>query len=89
MLRDQTPRCDHDSVRNRAAALLAAVIVGGTFVAGLVLSGRLGGGLLLITDAILIALTRAVWSQLRPQGRPLRIALIVLIAALAAIKLAS
>jgi hypothetical protein len=68
--------------------MIAAIVVGGVFVAGLVVGGRAGGGLLLITDAVLIGLTRAVWGQLRPQGRPLRLALVVLIAVLAAIKLA-
>jgi hypothetical protein len=71
----------------RLVIVLGAAIVGAIFVAGLFINGRGGGALLVLTDVILIALTVAVWNRLRPQGRPLRILVIAVIAAVAMIKL--
>jgi hypothetical protein len=73
----------------RLLTILAAAIVGAIFAAGLFIRGPVGGGLLLLTDAVLIALARLTWSRLRPQGRPLRLVVIVAIAVIAVIKLAS
>jgi hypothetical protein len=75
-------------VARRLLIVLGALCVGALFFAGLFIHGRGGGGLLLITDAILLGLTRTVWAQVRPQGRPLRIVIIVAIAILAVVKLA-
>jgi hypothetical protein len=74
-------------VPRRLGIVVAALAVGAMFVAGLFLHGRLGGALLLVTDAMLINLTRIVWDQVRPQGRPFRIVIIVAIAVLAVVKL--
>jgi hypothetical protein len=71
----------------RALIILIAGAVGGVFAAGLFLPGRVGGGLLVLTDAALIALSISGWANARPQGRPVRIAVITLIGVLAAIKL--
>ena len=61
--------------------------MGALFAAGLFIHGRVGGGLLLLTDAVLIALARITWPQLRPQGRPFRLIVIAAVAVIAAIKL--
>jgi hypothetical protein len=74
-------------VRRRLGIVVAAVAGGAMFLAGLFLHGRLGGTLLLVTDVMLIGLSVAVWDQLRPQGRPLRVAIIAAIAAVAVVKL--
>lgn len=67
--------------------ILVAGAVGGVFAAGLFFHGRAGGGLLLITDAVLIGLAMSTWGDARPQGRPARIAVILIIAAIAVVKL--
>jgi hypothetical protein len=74
-------------MQQRLAIILAAVAVGAIFVAGLFVNGRPGGALLLVTAAILVTLTSATWSRTRPQGRPLRVAIIVAIAVVAIVKL--
>ncbi|HWC34484.1 MAG TPA: hypothetical protein VG650_06615 [Mycobacteriales bacterium] len=71
----------------RLLIALCALAVGGLFAAGLFVHGRAGGGLLVVTDAILIGLTRTAWAQVRPQGRPIRLVIIVAIAVIATIKL--
>ncbi|HVT22565.1 MAG TPA: DUF6703 family protein [Mycobacteriales bacterium] len=71
----------------RLLILLGALAIGALFVAGLFVHGRLGGALLLVTDAILIGLTRTAWAQVRPQGKPLRIAIIVVVAVVGLVKL--
>lgn len=71
----------------RLAIAFGALLVGAIFVAGLFVHGRLGGAFLVLTVAILVTLTRTTWDHVRPQGRPLRVAVIVAIAALAAYKL--
>jgi hypothetical protein len=75
-------------VPQRLVIVLAALAVGALFAAGLFVHGRLGGALLILTDAILIALTRTAWAQVRTQGRPLRVLIIVAIAVVAVVKLA-
>jgi hypothetical protein len=74
-------------VPQRLLIVFGALAVGALFAAGLFVHGRVGGGLLVATDAILIGLTRTAWAQLRTQGRPLRIAIIAAIAVLAVVKL--
>lgn len=74
-------------VNRRLVNLAAAVLVLAVFLAGLFVSGWPGGLLLVITDAVLITASWAVWDQVRPQGRPLRIAVIAVIAVVAGLKL--
>jgi hypothetical protein len=74
-------------VQRRLVIVLAAALVGGIFVAGLFIHGRFGGALLLLTDAILIALARITWPHLPSRGRPIRLIIIAAIAAIAAVKL--
>jgi len=68
--------------------MIIAGVVGGVFAAGLFIHGRIGGALLLLTDLILIGLARVTWVQVRQQGRPIRVIVIVAIAVLAVFKLA-
>jgi hypothetical protein len=74
-------------VPRRLLILLGALAVGALFLAGLFIHGRIGGALLILTAAVLSGLSRLVWAQLRPQGRPLRIVIIVAIAAYGVVKL--
>jgi hypothetical protein len=73
----------------RLVNLLSAVAVGALFVAGLFVHGPVGALLLLATDVILIMLSAATWPRIRPQGRPLRVAVIAVIAGVAVAKLAA
>lgn len=73
----------------RLLIVLGALAVGALFAAGLFVHGRAGGGLLVLTDAILIGLSRLSWAQVRTQGRPLRVLIIAVIAVIAVVKLAS
>lgn len=73
----------------RLVNLLAALVVAAIFIAGLALHGPVGGLLLLVTDVVLILLSVATWPQVRPKGRPLRIAVVVVIAVVAVVKLAA
>jgi len=73
-------------MQRRLVIVLGAAIVGAVFVTGLFIHGPVGGGLLLLTDAVLIALARITWPHLRPAGRPLRIIVIVAVAAFAVVK---
>ena len=50
-------------MQRRMVTILIAGAVGIVFAAGLFFHGRVGGGLLLITDAILIALAMSVWGN--------------------------
>jgi hypothetical protein len=67
--------------------LLLALAIGGLFVAGLFIDGRVGGGLLLVTDALLIGLSRLAWNEVNPRRRPIRVLIIVAITVLAVVKL--
>jgi hypothetical protein len=75
-------------MNRRPSIMLVAGAVGGVFAAGLFIPGRLGGALLLLTDLVLIGMARLTWVRVRPQGRPIRVVVIVAIAVLAAVKLA-
>jgi hypothetical protein len=74
-------------VPRRLLILLGALAVGGLFIAGLFVHGRVGGGLLVITDAILIALSRLAWKDVNPRRRPIRVVIVAAIAAVAVVKL--
>lgn len=71
----------------RLAIVVGAAAVGAIFAAGLFIAGRPGGVLLLVTAAILGALSASTWSRVRPQGRPLRLIVIAAIAAVGIVKL--
>jgi hypothetical protein len=75
-------------MQRRLMIVAGAAVVGAVFLAGLFIHGPLGGALLLVVVAMLLGLLRITWSHLRPQGRPLRVAVIVIIVVVAAIKLA-
>jgi hypothetical protein len=74
-------------VARRLLIILGALAVGALFAAGLFVAGRPGGGMLLITDAVLIGLTRIAWPQIRAQGRPLRLMVILAVGIVAVVKL--
>ena len=74
-------------LQRRLGVLVAALAIGVLFAAGLFVHGRLGGLLLLLVDAILVAMAWALWPRLRPQGRPLRIAVIAVVGVVALVKL--
>ncbi|HVV74746.1 MAG TPA: DUF6703 family protein [Mycobacteriales bacterium] len=71
----------------RLLILLGALAIGALFLAGLFVHGRVGGGLLVVTDAVLIGLSRVVWDEINPRRRPIRIVIIAAIAILAVVKL--
>jgi drug/metabolite transporter (DMT)-like permease len=66
--------------------LLVAVVVGGIAVTGFFLHGVPAGILLLATAAILGALSWVLRDRVRPEGRPFRIAIVLLLVAVAVIK---
>lgn len=74
-------------LRSPAVVLLAAFAVGALFVAGLVVSGVTGALLLLVVAAVLAALSVQTWPTVRPQGRPVRVLVIAVVAAVAVTKL--
>jgi hypothetical protein len=74
-------------MRRRMLMIVAAGTIGALFAAGLFLHGRIGGGLLLITDALLIALGISAWGNTQPQKRPIRIAVILAIGVIAVVKM--
>jgi hypothetical protein len=74
-------------MHRRVLTYLVSVAIGVLFAAGLFVHGRAGGGLLLITVAVLIALAMTSWGNTRRQGRPIRIAVILVITAIAVAKL--
>jgi hypothetical protein len=71
----------------RLLILLVALAIGGLFAAGLFIDGRVGGGLLLVTAAVLLGLTRAVWDDVDPRRRPIRVAVIAVVVLIAVVKL--
>lgn len=73
-------------MRQRLRNLLAAIVVGAIAITGFFLHGIAGGLLLLLTAAILSGLSWVLRDRIRPEGRPLRIAVIVLVVVVAVIK---
>lgn len=72
---------------SRPVTLLLAGVVGAAFVAGLLVDG-VGGALILLGVAVVLgALTVAAWSHVAPKGRPLRLAVLVLVALIAVVRL--
>ncbi len=74
-------------VNRRLVNVLAGLVALAIFLAGLFVPGRVGGAILLVTVAMLVAVSYAVWDQVRPQGKPLRVAVIVVITVVAVVKL--
>jgi hypothetical protein len=74
-------------MNRRPVTLLLALVVGVTFATGLFLRSWVGGILLLVVTALLVAMARLTWTRLPARGRPLRVGVIVVIAALGVVKL--
>jgi hypothetical protein len=74
-------------VNRRLVNVLAGLVSLAIFLAGLFIPGRVGGAILLVTVAMLVVASYSVWDQIRPQGRPLRVAVIAVVAVVAVIKL--
>jgi hypothetical membrane protein len=72
---------------SRLTVIAVALAIAGVFVAGLAVHGPVGGVLLLVVDAALVAISRAMWSAIS-KGRGLRVAVVAVIAVLAVLKLA-
>ena len=70
----------------RLRNMIAAGIVGAIALTGLFLHGVAGGLLLLLTAAILGALSWVLRDRVRPEGRPFRVAVIVVIVVVAVVK---
>ena len=75
-------------VHRRVVILFAALATGVLFAAGLFVAGPVGGLLLALTAVILIGLATWAWPALTPRTRPVRVVVIVAVAALAILKLA-
>jgi hypothetical protein len=75
-------------MQRRLVIVLAATAVLAVFLAGLFINGRIGGALLLLTDAVLVTLTRVTWPHVRPQGRRLRLVVIAAVGIGAIVKIA-
>lgn len=71
----------------RLLRLLVAAAVGGLFLAGLFLHGVVAGVILLAVALGLAALSSRTWSGLHPRGRAARVLVLVLIVAVAAVKI--
>jgi hypothetical protein len=74
--------------RSRGLALLLVIGIFGLSVAGLAVSGPLGGVFLLVVAAVLVMLSIGTWGQLRRQGRPVRVLIAAVVLGLAVAKLA-
>ena len=73
---------------SRLTLFLAAAAVGALALAGLFISGPVGGILLAIVVAVLVFLSSATWPALHTRGRIIRGLVIAAITALAVLKLA-
>ena len=73
---------------SRRTAILLVLGVGGMFLAGLFLHGRVGGVLLLLVAATLGLFSAGEWHRVRREGKAPRILIIVAVTALALAKLA-
>lgn len=71
----------------RLLILLGALGIGALFAAGLFIQGRAGGVLLVITDALLVGLSRLTWAHVNPRRRPIRVLIIAVVAVVAVVKL--
>jgi hypothetical protein len=69
-------------------ALLLVIAVFGLSVAGLAVTGPVGGVLLLIVAAILVTLSVGTWGRVRRQGAPVRVLIAAVIVGIAVAKLA-
>jgi hypothetical protein len=70
----------------RVVILLVALGVGAICVAGLFTHGWISAVLLALTDVVLIALTSVTWPRLRQRDRAVRVAVVVVIAVVAAVR---
>lgn len=68
--------------------MLIVIAVFGLSVAGFAVHGPVGGVLLLVVAAVLVALSVGTWGRLRPQGRPVRILIAAAVVGIAVAKLA-
>ena len=75
--------------RSRLANLLVAIAVGAIFLAGLFIHGVVGAVLLLSVAVFLAYLSSQAWPVIHPRGRVARILLLVLVVAVAVVKLAT
>ncbi|MBV9293922.1 MAG: hypothetical protein JO222_15880 [Frankiales bacterium] len=74
-------------LRSRAVMLLAAVVAGGLFLAGLLLQGVTAALVLLVVAAGLVTLTRHTWPLLSSGQRVARAAIVAGVVAIAVVKL--
>jgi hypothetical protein len=72
--------------RGNAILLVAAVALAS--VAGLAIHGPVGGVLLLLVAATLVLFSRSAWATTRPEGRPLRVVIVVVLVAIVVLKFA-
>lgn len=70
----------------RLRNLTVALLVGAVAVAGFFSHGIVGGVLLLVTVVILGSLSWALRDRVRPEGQPLRVAVLLLLVVVAVIK---
>jgi hypothetical protein len=76
-------------LRSRLANLLLAIAVGLTFLAGLFISGLLGGTLLLAVAVFLGILSASSWSAIPTRGQPVRVLIVAVVLLIAIFKLAT
>lgn len=74
---------------SRLANLLVATAVGVTFLAGLFVSGLLGGILLLAVAVFLGILSTSAWSAIPTRGQPVRVLVVAVVLLIAVFKLAT
>jgi hypothetical protein len=72
---------------SRPVTLLVAGAVGAAFVVGLLVEGVGGALVLLGVTAVLAGLTVAAWHHVPERARPLRLAVLALVAVITAVKL--
>jgi hypothetical protein len=67
--------------------ILVALGVGAVFLVGLVVSGPVGGVLLLLVAAVLALISRGTWGRAATSGRPVHLLVLLAVVALAVAKL--
>jgi len=72
----------------RRNSILIAAAVGIVFIVGLAVHGPVGGVLLLLVAATLVLFTARAWGAVRREGRPLRVAVLIVVVVVAVLKLA-